>query len=169
MTKPNIPLIRHTGSFPTMFCLHLKTSWPVVHVLGCSVVPDSLWTYGLWPARLLCPWHSPGKNTRVGCHALLQGIELGIEPKSLMSPVLQADSLPAEPSGKPHLGLLVSTKSQKKGLTLCIIYQLDKFLTVFGSQCSHLYNRIMSRSVDTTVITEDSVHLTPTWCLAHGR
>ena len=23
---------------------------------------------------LLCPWDSPGKNTRVGCHALLQGI-----------------------------------------------------------------------------------------------
>ena len=22
----------------------------------------------------LCPWDSPGKNTRVGCHALLQGI-----------------------------------------------------------------------------------------------
>ena len=26
------------------------------------------------PARLLCPWGSPGKNTRVGCHALFQGI-----------------------------------------------------------------------------------------------
>ena len=23
---------------------------------------------------LLCPWDSPGKNTEVGCHALLQGI-----------------------------------------------------------------------------------------------
>ena len=31
----------------------------------------------LWPhepARLLCPWDSPGKNTGVGFHALLQGI-----------------------------------------------------------------------------------------------
>ena len=26
------------------------------------------------PARLLCPWDSLGKNTGVGCHALLQGI-----------------------------------------------------------------------------------------------
>ena len=25
-------------------------------------------------SRLLCPWDSPGKNTRVGCHSLLQGI-----------------------------------------------------------------------------------------------
>ena len=28
----------------------------------------------LWTARLLCPWDSPGKNTGMGCHALLQGI-----------------------------------------------------------------------------------------------
>ena len=28
------------------------------------------------PPRLLCPWDSPGKNTGVGCHALLQGIFL---------------------------------------------------------------------------------------------
>ena len=26
------------------------------------------------PARLLCPWDSPGKNTGVSCHFLLQGI-----------------------------------------------------------------------------------------------
>ena len=26
------------------------------------------------PARLLCPWDFPGKNTGVGCHFLPQGI-----------------------------------------------------------------------------------------------
>ena len=30
--------------------------------------------YGHLPARLPCPWNSPGKNTGVGCHSLLQGI-----------------------------------------------------------------------------------------------
>ena len=30
--------------------------------------------HGLQPTRLLCPWASPGKNTGVGCHSLLQGI-----------------------------------------------------------------------------------------------
>ena len=39
-----------------------------------SVVYDSLWSHGLQPARLLCPWEFPGKNTGVGCHFLLQGI-----------------------------------------------------------------------------------------------
>ena len=37
---------------------------------------NSVQPYGLWPARLLCPWDSPSKNTGVGCHALLQGIVL---------------------------------------------------------------------------------------------
>ena len=46
------------------------------------VVSDSLWPHGLRPARLLCLWHSPGKNTGVGCYALLQGIfpTLGLNP-----------------------------------------------------------------------------------------
>ena len=34
---------------------------------------DSLQPHGLQPARLLCLWDFPGKNTVVGCHAL-QGI-----------------------------------------------------------------------------------------------
>ena len=37
-----------------------------------TVVSDSLWPHGLKPARLLCPWDSPGKNIGVGCHFLLQ-------------------------------------------------------------------------------------------------
>ena len=40
---------------------------------SCSVRSDSLRPQGLKPARLLCPWASPGKSTGVGCHALLQG------------------------------------------------------------------------------------------------
>ena len=40
---------------------------------------------GLQPARLLCPWSFPGKNTKVGCHFLLQGILLsqGLNPHIL--------------------------------------------------------------------------------------
>ena len=46
------------------------------------------------------PGDSPGKNTAVGYHALLQGNlpNPGIEPGS---PALQADSLLSEPRGKP--------------------------------------------------------------------
>ena len=36
---------------------------------SCSVVSDTL-----QPCGLLCPWDSPGKNTGVDSHSLLQGI-----------------------------------------------------------------------------------------------
>ena len=44
------------------------------------------------------PWDSPGKNTGVGCHALLQGIfqTQGFEPGS---PALQADPFTTKPPG----------------------------------------------------------------------
>ena len=42
-------------------------------VFSLSVVSDSLW-HRLQPSRLLSLWDSPGKNTGVGCLALLQGI-----------------------------------------------------------------------------------------------
>ena len=53
-------------------------------VLIMCVHPKSLQYYGLEPARLLCSWDSSGKNTVMGCQALLQGIFLtqGIEPAS---------------------------------------------------------------------------------------
>ena len=43
-------------------------------VLGRSVVSDALRPHGLQPTRLLCPGDSPGKDTGVGCQALLQGV-----------------------------------------------------------------------------------------------
>ena len=42
--------------------------------VSSSVVSDSLWPHGLRPASLLCPWDSPGKNTGMNSHFLLQGI-----------------------------------------------------------------------------------------------
>ena len=42
--------------------------------VGFSAVFDSLQSHGLQLTRLLCPQNSPGKNTGVGSHSLLQGI-----------------------------------------------------------------------------------------------
>ena len=66
----------------------------------------TLRSHGLQPTRLPCPWDSPGKNTGVGCHFLLQeGLSnLGIKPTSPAPSALQADSLPLKPSEKPSTG-----------------------------------------------------------------
>ena len=49
---------------------------------------------GLLSAKFLCPWDSSGKNTGVGCHALLQGIFLTQGSKQYLLHILhwQADS-----------------------------------------------------------------------------
>ena len=43
-------------------------------LLSRLVMSKSLRPRGLQPARLLCPWDSPGKDTGAGWHARLQGI-----------------------------------------------------------------------------------------------
>ena len=59
------------------------------------VVSDSLPLHGLYS-----PWNSLGQYTGVGSHSLFPGDlpNPGVKPRS---PSLQADSLPAEPPGKP--------------------------------------------------------------------
>ena len=62
--------------------------------------------YGQEAASLLCPWDSPGKNTGVGCRALLQGIFLTQGSNLHLLHLLhwQAGSLPLAPPGKPPKG-----------------------------------------------------------------
>ena len=52
-----------------------------------------------------CPWNSPGKNSRVGCHSLLQGIfpTQGWEP---WSPEFRADTLSAPTNYISHAAQL---------------------------------------------------------------
>ena len=52
-------------------------------------ISDFLRPHGLQPSRLLCPWDSSGKNTREGCHALLQGIFLTQESNPHFLPCRQ--------------------------------------------------------------------------------
>ena len=97
---------------------------------SCSVVSDSL-----RPHRLYSPWNSPGQDTGVGSLSLLQGI-FPIQGLKPWSPTLQADSLPAEPLGKPKntkvgsLSLLQEIfpiQGLNPGLPHCrqILYQLS--------------------------------------------
>ena len=59
----------------------------------------------------LCPWDSPGKNTGVGCRALLQGIfpAQGLDLISYVSCTGKAGSSPLEPHGKPTMHTYTKT------------------------------------------------------------
>ena len=61
---------------------------------SCPTLPQP---HGLWPTRRFCPWNSPGKSIRVGCHFLFQGIF-----PTQGTPTLQADFLPLSHLGSTH-------------------------------------------------------------------
>ena len=63
-----------------------------VRACVAPLCPTLMWPHGLKPIRLLCPRDSPGKNTGVGFHFLLQGVFLtpGLNPQLLHR---QVDSL----------------------------------------------------------------------------
>ena len=67
-----------------------------IHTLAAaavaSVVPDSVRPQRQQSTRLPRPWDSPGKNTRVGCHFLLQCIKVKSE-----SEVAQSCPTPSDP------------------------------------------------------------------------
>ena len=67
-----------------------------------SVVCDYSGSHGWQPARILCPWDFPGKNTGISVHALFKGIFL-----------IQGLNL-----GLPHCRQILYHLSQK-GITNC--------------------------------------------------
>ena len=77
----------------------------IPHACICAVASVGSDSANLWTVApcLLCPWDSPGKNTGVGCHALLQGILLtqGLNLHLLCLLDWQEGSLPLAPPGKP--------------------------------------------------------------------
>ena len=91
--------------------------------------------HGLQPTRLLRPWDSPGKNTGVGCHFLLQGIfltqrsNLGLlRCLKLLNPVShQGSQKYVSANGK----IILSNKARKKEKCCNPAFQWPKYLQQF--------------------------------------
>ena len=99
-----------------------------------AVISDSLRPHGLDPARLPCSWDSLGKNTRVGCHALLQGIfpTQGSNPGLCIAGRFFSLSHHGSPRilewvAYPFLQEFFPTQESNQGLQHCrwILYQLS--------------------------------------------
>ena len=67
---------------------------------------DSVWSHRWQPMRLPCPWDSPGKNTGVGCHFLLQCMKVKSESEVAQSCPTLCDPRDGSPPGSPVLGIL---------------------------------------------------------------
>ena len=72
--KAKTSLALDKSSYNLSPCEYIKKLFESEDVVTQSCL--TLRPHGLQSARLLCPGNSPGKNTRVGCYSLLQGIFL---------------------------------------------------------------------------------------------
>ena len=55
--------------------------------------------------RLPCPWDSPGKNTGVSCHFLLQSMKVKSESEVAQSCLTLSDTMDCSPPGSSVLGI----------------------------------------------------------------
>ena len=67
---------------------------------------DSVRPHRRQPTRLPRPRDSPGKNTRVGCHLLLQCMEVKSESEVAQSCPTLSDPMDCSPPGSPIPGIL---------------------------------------------------------------
>ena len=67
---------------------------------------NSLWPHRWQPNRLLHPWDSPGKNTGVGCHFLLQCMKMKNESEVAQScPTVSGDRMDCSLPGSSVHGI----------------------------------------------------------------
>ena len=70
-----------------------------------SVVSDSVQPHRRQPTRLHHPWDSPGKNTGVGCHFLLQCMKVKSESEVTQSCPTLSDPMDFSPPGSSIHGV----------------------------------------------------------------
>ena len=70
-----------------------------------SVVSNSVRPQRRQPTRLPRPWDSPGKNTGVGCHCLLQGMKVKSQSEVAQSCLTLSDPMDCSPPGSSVHGI----------------------------------------------------------------
>ena len=78
--KPDLNIPRYLDFLSPYCCCCYCCGYQVT-----SVVSDSVRPHRQKPARLPCPWGSPGKSAGVGCHFLLQCMKVKSESEVAQS------------------------------------------------------------------------------------
>ena len=84
------------------------------------------------PTRLLCLWDSPGKNTGVGCHFLLQCMKVKSESEVAQSCPTLSDPMDCSPPGSSVHGIFQARV-------------LEWGATAFSPYCSSTYETMLRK------------------------
>ena len=86
---------------------------------------DSVRPHELQPTRLPRPWDSPGKNTGMGCHFLLQCMKVKRESEvAELCPTLR-DPMNCSPPGSPIHGIFQARVLEWGAIAFSDIYVLE--------------------------------------------
>ena len=124
---------------------------------------DSVRPHRQQPTRLPCPWDSPGKNTGVGCHFLLQCRKVKSESEVAQSCPTLSDSMDCSPPGSSVHGIFLGKSTGVGANYLHSVVQsspLSNFRAFFLSPCflipSSLHfmatSNLLSVSMDLSVL-----------------
>ena len=103
-------------------------------MLCCSVTPvvsDSVRPQRWQPTRLRRPWDSPGKNTGVGCHCLLQCMEVKSESEVAQSCPTPSDPMDCSPPGSSVDGIFQARVLEWVAIALSDHYAVQLMLTQY--------------------------------------
>ena len=95
-----------------------------------SVVSDSVWPHIRQPTRLPWPWDSPGKNTGVGYHFLLQCMKVKSEREVAQSCLTLCNPIDCSPPGSSIHGIFQARVLEWVAISFSMyLLRLHKYLT----------------------------------------
>ena len=104
-----------------------KAEIPFIHCCCCcrqvaSVVSDSVRPHRWQPTRLPRPWDSPGKNTGVGCHFLLQCMKVKSQSEVAQSCPTLSDPMDCSPLGSSIHGIFQARVLEWGAIAFSVLY-----------------------------------------------
>ena len=100
------------------------------------------------PTRLRRPWDSPGKNTGVGCHFLLQCRKVKSEREVTQSCPTLRDPMDCSPPGSSVHGIFQARVLEWGAIAFSIVYSCLFCHRLMDCRCVALFLGLLSYSID---------------------
>ena len=107
---------------------------------------DSVWPHRRQPTRLPPPWDSPGKNTGVGCHFLLQRMKVKSESEVAQSCPTLSDPMDCSLTGSTYIWSIVDIQCSVSFRCIAKLISYTHNIVTLFRLFSHIgYYRILHR------------------------
>ena len=135
-------------------------------------MPNPVRPYTWQPTRLPHPWDSPGKNTGVGCHFLLQCMKVKSESEVAQSCTTLSDPMDCSPPGFTVHGILQARALEWVAMSHYLFTRL--FIPGIHLPCARCnaasWQKIRGNNHgEITMLTDEEVRAVPSWGNNHTK